>query len=277
MTAFICHGCGTQYADSERAPVDCRVCIDERQYVEWAGQSWTTLDELRHDHRVRVEHDADLVGVGVTPGFAIPQRALYIDTDAGHILWDCITLITDDAVAELRRLGGVDLIAISHPHFYSSMVEWSDAFGGVPILVHADDQRWISRPSPNIKPWNGDQLRLSDSVTLHHCPGHFDGSALLHWTGAPRGRSVILAGDTLHVTQDRRHVTFMYSVPNYVPIRPSYVAQTRDRLAAVPYDDLYGFTWGLNIIGNAKEAAEASFDRYFLATDHPELTGAGRL
>ena len=29
-------------------------------------------------------------------------------------------------------MGGLKAIAISHPHYYSSMVEWSRAFGGVP-------------------------------------------------------------------------------------------------------------------------------------------------
>ena len=97
------------------------------------------------------------------------------------------------------------------------------------------------------------------------CAGHFPGSSLLHWTAAPGGRNVILAGDTLHVTADRRHVTFMYSVPNYLPAHPDHVERTRALLAGLPVDDIYGFTWGLDIIGDGRVALDASFDRYLAA------------
>ena len=30
----------------------------------------------------------------------------------------------------MNELGGIAAIAISHPHYYTSMVEWSRAFGG---------------------------------------------------------------------------------------------------------------------------------------------------
>ena len=76
------------------------------------------------------------------------------------------------------------------------------------------------------------------------------------------GRSIVLAGDTLHVTRDRRHVTFMYSVPNYFPIRPDHVAEIRRRLSGLDFDDVYGFTWGLNVIGNSRGAVDRSFERF---------------
>ena len=115
--------------------------------------------------------------------FAIPQRALHLPTDAGRILWECVSLVTPEAVAALRERGGVDRIVISHPHFYSAMVEWSEALSGVPILLHEADRAWVQRPSPRIEHWRGDTLRLSDTVTLLRCGGHFpgiDGSNIVH-------------------------------------------------------------------------------------------------
>ena len=179
---------------------------------------------------MRIEPDHDLLGVGVHERFAIPQRALLVPSaDAGNVLWDCISVVTADAVDRLNDAGGVDMIAISHPHFYASMVEWSDAFGGVPILVHAADEEWISRRSPAVRTWDGDRLVLSPTVNLLHLPGHFPGSAALHWTAAPGGRAVLLAGDSMHVAGDRRHVTVMHSVPNYIP-----VGAVDDRRPAAP-------------------------------------------
>lgn len=246
-------------------PETCNICSDERQYVRWQGQAWTTHADLARDHRVRLEMDGDLLGIGIAPGFAIPQRALYLPTDAGNIMWESTSLVTPAAVAELKSRGGVDLIAISHPHFYSSMIEWSEALGGVPILLHAADKEWVNRSSALLKFWTGDVHQLSPSVSLHWCPGHFPGSTVLHWSKGPKGSGVLLSGDALHVVQDRRHVTFMYSVPNYIPAHPDRVLEIRRRLQDLDFDDVYGFTWGLNILGNARAAVDESFDRYLRA------------
>jgi len=264
-TAYICAACGTQHAESEVPPAMCPICSDDRQYVAWSGQAWTTHEDLAGDHRCRLELDHELLGLGITPSFGIPQRALFVETDAGNLLWECISLVTPEAVDAVAARGGVDRIVISHPHFYSSMVEWSDALGGVPILLHANDRQWVARSSPAVTWWEGDQLRLSPTVTLYRCPGHFPGSVVLHWTDGPGGKSVLLSGDALHVAQDRRHVSFPYSVPNHMPARPVDVAETRGRLEEVDFEDVYGFTWGLNIIGGARAAVDESFERYFAA------------
>lgn len=262
MTCFICATCGTQFADRDVPPSACPICTDERQYVGWSGQQWTTHAELAATHDVRLGPDGDLLALDL-PGFGIPQRALHLRTDAGNILWETLSLVTDAAVAALRAEGGVDLIAISHPHFYASMIEWSRALGGVPILVNAADQAWVQRWSPAVEPWHGDEYRLSDTVTLLRCPGHFPGSTVLHWTQAPGRRNALLVGDSVHVTQDRRHVAFAYSVPNHVPAHPDDVRETRTRLAGLAVDDIYGYSRGLVITGDGRAALDASFDRYF--------------
>ncbi len=265
MIRYICTTCGTQYADRIDPPSACAICSDDRQYVGWSGQHWTTLEELQAAHTVRFDVDDGLVGIGITPAFGIPQRSLVLPTSIGNILWETTSLVSGDAVAELEARGGIEMIVISHPHFYASMVEWSDAFGGVPIVLHANDREWIARPSEHIELWEGDVYELSADVTLHRCPGHFPGSTVLHSASGPHGRPILLAGDALHVAQDRRHVSFMYSVPNHVPSHPDDVDEIRHRLDGVDFDDLYGFTWGLNIIGEARSCVDESFDRYFRA------------
>jgi hypothetical protein len=267
MTCYICETCGTQYAESH-APADppahCVVCEDERQYVGWNGQAWTTHEALAAKYRLRIEEDAGLLGIGLPTGFAIPQRALLLPTDAGNVLWECVSLVTDDAVAALRARGGVDLMAISHPHFYTSMVEWSEALGGVPILLHEADRAWVQRPSKHIRYWSGDELRLSADVTLLRVGGHFDGSTGVHWKRGPRG-ATLLPGDALQVVSDRRHVTFMYSYPNFMPMKPSDVRHMQALLAGYDFDDVFGYTWNRNIIGGGRAAVDASFARYLQA------------
>ncbi len=264
MIAAICETCGTQYDPAEAYPEVCAICTDERQYVGWNGQRWTTHEELASRHRLRLEDDG-VLGIGLAPDFAINQRALFLPTDAGNILWECVSLVTPEAVAALKSRGGVDLIAISHPHFYASMVEWSDALGGIPILLHEADRAWVKRASPRIRFWSGERRPLSAAVTLLRCGGHFAGSTALHWTDGPRRGGALFPGDALQVVQDRRHVTFMYSYPNYIPMKRADVEFIRARIEGLQFVDVYGFTWGRNIIGGGREAVDRSFERYLAA------------
>src|SRR5438094_105570 len=113
-TAFICRTCGVQHAPSPRPPQRCRICEDERQYVGWRGQEWTTLGEMHTDgHRNVVRDDHGLIGIGTEPSFGIGQRALLVRTLEGNVLWDCVSLIDDDTVRAVRELGGISAIAFS--------------------------------------------------------------------------------------------------------------------------------------------------------------------
>jgi len=260
--AWICETCGTQFAPSFAPPAHCPICDDERQYVGWAGQTWTTPDALAERHAIRIADDAGVMTLEQTPGFAINQRAFRIPDPHTPVLWECLSLVTDDAVAALRAAGGVAAIAISHPHFYAAMAAWSDALGGVPIYLHEADRAWVQRSSPHLRFWSGDRLALSDDLELVHLPGHFAGSAALWWKRGPRPGGSLLPGDALQVTMDRRHATFMYSYPNLIPLGPATVEDLRHRVAPLAFDDVFGYSAGRQIIGGGKAAIDASFDRY---------------
>ena len=269
MPCHLCETCGTQYADSPEPPPHCGICEDERQYVGWQGQRWTTHEALAKRFALRLGVDEGLLGIALPAEFGIPQRALLLPTDAGNILWECLSLVTPEAVAELKARGGVDLIAISHPHFYSAMVEWSEALGRVPIVLHEADREWVMRPAPQIKFWQGDFNRLSDAVTLIRCGGHFTGSTALHWANGPMNGPMpggaLFPGGALQVASDRRHVGFMYSYPNYIPMKPSDVRAMRERLAPFAFEQVFGFSWGRNILSEGRARVDASFDRFLQA------------
>ena len=108
-------------------------------------------------------------------------------------------------------MGGISAIAISHFHCYSSMVEWSRAFGNVPIYLHASDRQWAMRPDNSVVFWDGEIRELLEGLTLIRWGGHFDGGTVLHWASGAGGKGALLTGDILQVVQDRRHVSFMYS------------------------------------------------------------------
>ena len=223
------------------------------------------MEALDTVHQLRFAEEDGVTMLGVAPAFAINQRAFLIPQGHGNILWECVSLVTDAAVAAIKQRGGVRAIAISHPHFYSGMVEWSAALGDVPIYLHEDDRAWVQHHCDAIRFWRGETLALSDDVSLIRLGGHFTGSTALWWRSGPRDGGSLFPGDAVQVVMDRRRTTFMYSYPNMIPLAPAVVRRLRERLAPLSYDDLYGFTWGRQIIGGAKAAVDASFNRYLAA------------
>ena len=169
-THFICATCGVQFPAAPEPPGNCPICDDERQYVGWGGQRWTTLDQLRPGHRNQImDEEEGLTSFHTEPKFGIGQRAFLARTGAGNVLWDCITLLDDATTAAVRERGGVDAIAISHPHYYSTMVDWSRAFGDVPVFIHEDDAHWVMRPDACVEFWSG-ETRPSRAAVRWYVP-----------------------------------------------------------------------------------------------------------
>jgi glyoxylase-like metal-dependent hydrolase (beta-lactamase superfamily II) len=182
-------------------------------------------------------------------------------------LWDCIPLIDDAAIAAVRARGGIAAIAISHPHYYSGMVEWSRAFGGVPIYIHAYDRQWVMRPDPAIVFWEGETHMLGDGLTLIRGGGHFPGGAMLHWAAGAGGRGALMTGDIIHVVPDRRYVSFMYSYPNLIPLHAAAVRHIVEAVRPYAFDRIYGAWFPTIVAQDAKAAVERSAARYLRALD----------
>lgn len=263
MNAYICVTCGVQQKPTAAPPDACPICEDERQYVRRGGQAWTTLKELAAGgHRIELrEQEPGLVGVGVTPSMGIGQRALLVKTPGGSFLWDCIGYIDDAAVQAIRAAGGLAGIAMSHPHFYGTSVEWSRAFGGAPIYIPAADRQWVQYPDPAITLWGGTREVLP-GVTLVQCGGHFEGSAVLHWAQGAGGAGALLVGDSIAVVPDTRFVSFMRSYPNLIPLARETVTAIVATVEPYRFDKIYGGWWDRIVDRDGKAAVTKSAERY---------------
>lgn len=261
MQAFICVTCGTQFAPSEPPPDACPICLDERQFLPVGGQSWTTLERMRETHANAWRlHEPALYGIGTYPAFAIGQRALLLRTPAGNVLWDCVTLIDQATIDLVRALGGIAAIAISHPHYYSSMVEWAHAFDA-PVWLHEADRQHVMRPDPALTFWSGATHRLLGDLTLINAPGHFDGGTMLHWPGGAGGRGALLSGDIVQVSADRASASFMRSYPNYIPLGPASVRRIAEAVRPFAFERVYGAWWDRCIMADGTAAVERSVAR----------------
>jgi len=260
-SASICTTCGTQYPPSDDPPARCPICEDDRQYINPKGQQWTTLAEMQGIHTNRfVSLAPALTGIVTEAQFAIGEQAHLIQTAQGNILWDCIAFLDAATIAQVKALGGLKAIAISHPHFYTTMIEWSRAFDDAPIYLHRANQPWVMRPDPAVHFWDGETRELLPDVTLVRCGGHFPGSTVLHWSAADHGAGALFTGDTLQVASDQRYVSFMYSYPNMIPLDEQTVRRIVAAVEPLAFTQLYG-GWR-QVVGDAKTAVQRSAERY---------------
>jgi len=264
--SHICVTCGTQYPTANEPPAECPICKDERQYIGPGGQEWITLEALQKSHRnVFFQEGEGIWGIHTEPEFGIGQRALLLQTRNGGVLWDCISLLDASTIELVKALGGLFAIAISHPHYYASMVEWSRAFGGIPIYLHEADREHVQYPDSAIVFWKGETHRLNDDLTLIRVGGHFSGFQVLHWASGEKGSGALLTGDMPQVCPDRRYVSFMYSYPNLIPVDGATVRDIVSKLEPYNYSRLYGAWPKFVVSGDPKTALRRSAERYLRA------------
>lgn len=266
MNHYICVTCGVQYEATEKAPSQCRICSEERQYKSPTGQKWTSLSEMIEEgNYVNVIHpeEAGLHSIHTTPDFAIGQTAYLIEGNGGNVLWDCVTYLDPASVSELTDFGGIDAIALSHPHYYSTQVEWAEAFNAK-IYIHEDDKQWVTRQSERIEYWSGESIELSEEVKLHRTGGHFKGAAVLEWHKGNEGNGILLTGDIVRVAADRDWVTFMYSYPNFIPLPAATVSRMANKLGKLNFDRMYD-AFHRVIRTGAAEKVQKSANRYVAA------------
>jgi hypothetical protein len=254
---LICNACGTQFPNADRSIIKtCHICDDPRQYVPPSGQSFTTHDALLQTHRnefTPYAHDERLVSITTSPKFAIGQRAILIRTPAGNILWDCLTLLDPQTVRHITEAGGLRAIVISHPHYYSTHVQWAQAFG-CPVYIAAEDKAWTTLDSAH-------QVLLRDTETevegtgalAIKLGGHFPGSLVLLFDGR------LFIADTLMTTPaglGRWHVdaagaarekppglntfSFLWSIPNQIPLGVRELARMWDIIKRYEFTSTHG-------------------------------------
>ncbi|MFF1572116.1 hydrolase [Leifsonia sp. NPDC058292] len=261
MVDWLCAACAVEYPPGEEHPVSCAICDDERQYVPRDGQQWTSLQRLAEsgERIVVTELEPDLYGLRSEPKVGIGQQGMLLRTPAGNLLWDPPGYVDAAAADRVRELGGVAVIATSHPHMFGAQSTWSRLLGDPPVLVHAADLSWVQRQQPSLQTWSGER-QILPGVTLRTVGGHFRGSAVAHWDRAGE-HSVVLSGDSVFPGPSGRWVTFMRSYPNDIPLSGAVVRRIADRVCDRPFERLYG-NLGNAVLEDARGVVLRSADRY---------------
>ncbi|ORY68600.1 metallo-beta-lactamase family protein [Pseudomassariella vexata] len=238
---LICTACGTQFPTDDKQQVKtCFICDDPRQFTPPTGQSFTTLDELCSNHKntwTPFSGDDDFISIVTKPKVGIGQRAILIKTPKGNVLWDCITLLDDETVENIKGMGGLKAIVISHPHYYSTHADWGRAFN-CPVYLAAEDKQWTTQTSPQQVFVTETEMDINidgeaSGVKVLKLGGHFPGSFVTLYNGR------LLIADTLLTTpaglgswdadalgnarsrpKGMNSFSFMWSIPNFIPLAP---------------------------------------------------------
>jgi uncharacterized Zn-finger protein len=260
VNQIICSTCGT-YFRVETAPAVCTICADERQYVPEAGQSWISPAGLHREHGIKINQlKENLYEIEVIPSFAIGQRALLVLSENGNVLWDCIPMLDEPTIDFIRLKGGLNAIAMSHPHYYSNMNDWASEFN-CPVYIHENDNEYIVQKGEHINLWKGDELAFWDGIKMILIGGHFAGSCILH-VPFLSNKGAILCGDTLFLSPSKKHFSVMRSYPNKIPLPLDEIKRIKKRLENIPMDTFYGYIKTQNLQAGVKEVFAESMNRY---------------
>ncbi|KAH9879019.1 hypothetical protein J1614_002454 [Plenodomus biglobosus] len=272
----ICETCGTQYdVPLSQHPDSCRICNDPRQYVPLSGQSWTSLKQANqlqkntyetdpNDSRMHYISTRPLTPSELPPGLAdststrkqlgIGQRAILLQTDKGNVLWDCVAFLDQQTIDFIESKGGLKAIVISHPHFYTTHLEWAREFK-CPVYSSRDDEEWLSREDvEGVRRLVGGVTpieEVSGAVKMIQAGGHFDGSAFLLWEKklfiADTIMSVPSGFNNAFRVPDTVSYSFMWAYPNMIPLPPDKVHGIWKALKPFDFDSTFGGFAGQNL------------------------------
>lgn len=264
----VCVACGTQFPTPNRQEVKtCPICDDPRQFVPPSGQAFTTLSALRKDHNndfTPCKTDPNLIFIETVPKVAIGQRAMLIKTPKGNILWDCIAFLDKETIKRIEKEGGLKAIVISHPHYYTTHVNWAAAFK-CPVYVAAEDESWATMKSTHRKPITDIETDIlpGSNIKAIKVGGHFPGSLVLLYkhrlliadtiVTTPAGMgdwSINGVGekvDTSDEPPDRNTFSFLWSIPNMIPLSPDEMLRMWRILKGYGFEATHGAFKGMDL------------------------------
>ncbi|KAL5121239.1 hypothetical protein ACEQ8H_000707 [Pleosporales sp. CAS-2024a] len=273
----ICETCGTQFdVPLSCPPSACRICDDPRQYVPAHGQTWTSLNQSHpvqnntfetdpNDSRIHYMTTKPLTDAQLPATLAsttttrkqlgIGQRAILLETEHGNLLWDLVAWIDQATVDFVRGKGGLRAIVISHPHFYTTHLEWARVFQ-CPVYVSSDDDEWLNRQDKHgVRKWIKGVEEIEEvsgsGIKAIQCGGHFDGSCVLLWENKLFIADTFMSVPSGFYHKDRLPGTvsysFQWSYPNLIPLPPAKVHDIWTAIKPFDFDTTFGAFPGQNV------------------------------
>jgi hypothetical protein len=177
-------------------PPFCPVCTDVRNALPDDGWVWITRDDLADRQARWAEVAPGITGYWVEPQVGLGTTGWVIETDAGFVGWEGAGIYQPQALAELRRRGGLVALGASHVHGYGALWQLQDELAPPVLAIGVDDLAWTKAFRVT---WpTDDRHDLAPGLVMHRSGGHFPGHSVLH----DEKRGILFVGDLLKVDLD---------------------------------------------------------------------------
>ena len=192
LEPYACTNCG-HWQRYFSTPPFCPICADVRNDLPENGWSFVTPGDLS----ARLTHHWREAIPGVwefwsEPRFGLDSHGWLLIHPDGNVAFEAAPHYDDAQLAQIDRLGGIAVLAASHPHGYGALYQLQDRFSPE-LLIQKDDLQWTKAMRVT---WPYDEtFVIHPGLTLHHTGGHYDGHAILH----DAGRRAVFAGDALKI------------------------------------------------------------------------------
>ncbi|MGF1582899.1 MAG: MBL fold metallo-hydrolase [Gemmataceae bacterium] len=216
LVQYACSNCGHwQPWFAHQHPLFCPVCTDVRNALPEDGWDFVPVDEV--GKRLTTswqEIMPGLVGFSCSPKFGLGATGWLLLRKDGNVAFEGAPYYSRDAIEEIRRLGGIRVLASSHPHGYGALWQLQEAFDPI-LTVHRDDLRYTKAFRVT---WPADDIHeLAPGLTMYHTGGHYEGHSILY----DQERKAVFCGDALKIDYDKHgdpraiscHKGFHYEIP----------------------------------------------------------------
>jgi hypothetical protein len=194
LTHYACTHCGgwILWFDS-REPVYCQNCMDVRNALPNEDFTYLHIDDAKGKFHTKWQE--------VLPGFwefwTEPQLGLgshgwLIQRDEGNIAFEAAPYYDEASRQKLESLGGIKILAASHPHGYGALWQLQEFFDPE-LIIHKDDLQHTKAFRVN-HPID-DRYAIDDHRQMLRLGGHYEGQTALH----DGEHDILFLGDALKI------------------------------------------------------------------------------
>ena len=195
LTHYACTHCGgwILWFDS-REPVYCPNCTDVRNALP--EEDFTYLPITAAKGRYRTEWREVLPGLWefwTTPQLGLGSHGWLLRREAGNIAFEAAPYYDAASRAKIQELGGIDVLAASHPHGYGALWQLQEHHQPRELIIHRDDL--VHTKAFRVNRPIDDHHRLDDKREFIRLGGHYEGQTALY-DGDYR---ILFLGDALKI------------------------------------------------------------------------------
>lgn len=233
LNYFACANCG--FWQHHFAPPDCPVCTDVRNDLPVDGWRFLPEDEVARMYTGEArEVAAGLWAFTTTPALGLAGTGWLIIRDGGNIAFEAAPYYSPAMLAQITTLGGIAILAASHPHGYGALWQLQRAFAPPLVAIHQEDLQ-LTKAFRVTLPYDEPTV-LAPGYTLHPVGGHYAGQSALHDALGRR----LFVGDMVKIDQDAAgRATAISSHKAFhkdIPLTHRELRRYRDTVAPLDFD-----------------------------------------